>query len=62
MSLATDAIYRNKLKKNATQHTSINTNSYKVVMYMQRLHHFCNTHTPDEESTRETINYGRSIN
>ena len=49
MSLATDAIYRNKFKKiNATQYTSINAHSYKVVMYTQKLHHFCNTHSPDD--------------
>ena len=27
---------------------SINTHSYKVVMLMQRLHDFCNIHTPDD--------------
>ena len=33
---------------NATQYTSINTHSYKVIIYMQRLHHFCNIHTLDD--------------
>ena len=30
-------------------------NTYKVVMYMQRSHHFCNIHTPDDgpRSARE---------
>ena len=28
--------------------TNINTHSYKVVMYMQKLHYFCNIHTPDD--------------
>ena len=50
MSLATDAIDRNKLKKNATQYISINTHSYKVVMYGQKLHHFYNTHFSDDGS------------
>ena len=48
MYLATNAIYRNKFKKNATQYTSINAHSYKVVMYLQKLHHFRNTHSPDD--------------
>ena len=24
-------------------------NTYKVVMYMQRSHRFCNIHTPDDD-------------
>ena len=68
MSLATNAIHQNKFYKiNAPQHSRINAHSYKVVMYMQRLHQFCNTQTPMTaqdwaESTREIINYGRFIN
>ena len=65
MYLTTDAIYRNKfLKVNATQYTSINTHSYKVVMYIQKLHHFCNPSSPDgwAESTWEIINFARFIN
>ena len=53
-------------KINATQYNSTNAHSYKVVMYMQKLHHFCNTlpmMAQDwAESTKETINYGRFIN
>ena len=30
-------------KVNATQYTSINAHSYKVVMFIQKLHHFRNT-------------------
>ena len=49
MTLATGAIHRNKYEKvNAIQHTSINVNSYKVIMYMQKLHSFCNTSSPDD--------------
>ena len=72
MSLATDAIYRNKFEKiNAIQHTRINAHSYKMVTYMQKLHHFCAIHTSDNgprlaqdwaKSTRAIINYGRFIN
>ena len=44
MSLANDVIYRNKFRRvNTTQYTSINAHSYKVVMYLQKLHHFCKT-------------------
>ena len=35
-------------KVNATQYTSINTHSYKVVMYIQKLHYFCNTSSLDD--------------
>ena len=35
-------------KVNAIQYTSINNHSYKVVMYIQKLHHFCNTSSPDD--------------
>ena len=51
MSLATNDIYRNKFEKiNATQYNSINAHSYKVVMYIQQLHHFCKTFSPDNGS------------
>ena len=47
--LATDAINRNKFKKvNATQYISINAYSYKEVMYIQNLQHFCNTYSPGD--------------
>ena len=43
MSLATDTINRNKYK---SKHDSLQryrrSSSYKVVMYIQKLHHFCN--------------------
>ena len=49
MSLATDAIYRNKFEKvNATQYTSIDAPYYKVVMYVQKFHHIYNTTSPDD--------------
>ena len=35
-------------KINATQYSSINAHSHKVVMYIQKLHHFCNTSSPDD--------------
>ena len=35
-------------KANATQYNSTNAHSYKVVMYIQKLHHFCNTSFPDD--------------
>ena len=49
MYLATGAIYRNKFRKvNATQDNGINTHSYKVVIYLQKLHSFCNTSSGDD--------------
>ena len=33
-------------KENATQFNSANAHSYRVVMYIQTLHHFCNTSPP----------------
>ena len=41
MSLATDAIYRNKFEKSMLHNTT-------VVIYIQKLHHFCNTSFPDD--------------
>ena len=43
MSLATDTIC-----SNATKYNSKNTHSYKVVMYIQKLHRFWNTSFPDD--------------
>ena len=45
--------YRHYLEKqiqkvNVTQYNSTNAHSYKVVMYIQKLHHFCNTSSPNE--------------
>ena len=42
MSLATVAIV------NAIEYISINAHSYKVVMYIHKLRHFCNTASPDD--------------
>ena len=48
---------------NKLNHKQWTLNSYKVVMYVERLCCFCNTHTPDKaKRTREPINYGRFIN
>ena len=48
MSLATDAYLSKQIRKvNATQYNSTNAHSYKVVMYIQKLHHFCNTSSSD---------------
>ena len=54
-------------KVNATQYNSTNTHSYKVVMYLQKLHHFCNTSSLMmaqglAENTWEISNYRRFIN
>ena len=35
---------------NATKYNSINAHFYEVVMYMQRLHHFCIIDTPDDDT------------
>ena len=43
MSLATDAIYRNKFKSKCYTLQWCKHSSHKVVMYIQKLHHFCNT-------------------
>ena len=49
MSLATDVIYRtdSKSKRYTTQQYRRSSSS-KVVMYIQKLHHFCNTPSPDD--------------
>ena len=41
-------LYKQIRKVNATQYNSTNAHSYKVVMYIQKLHHFCNTSSPDD--------------
>ena len=47
MSLVT--LFREQIRKvNTTQSASINVHSYKVLMYIQKLHHFCNTFSPDD--------------
>ena len=38
----------NSKSKYTTQYNSSNAHSYKVVMYIQKLHHFCNTSSPDD--------------
>ena len=49
MSLATEHYLWEQIKKvNATQYNSTNALSCKVVMYMQKLHHFCNASSPDD--------------
>ena len=35
-------------KVNTTRYNSTNAHSYKVVMDIQKLHHFCNTSSPDD--------------
>ena len=49
MSLATDTIYRNNFKnKHDTLQRPRCSSSNKVAMYIQKLHHFCNTSSPDD--------------
>ena len=48
MSLATDAIYRNKFKSKHYTLQQYRRYSYKVVMYKQKLHHFCNRFSLDD--------------
>ena len=49
MSLATDVIYRTYSKsKRYTIEQYRRSSSYDVVMYIQKLHHFCNTSSPDD--------------
>ena len=49
MSLATDIIYRTDSKsKRYTIQQYRCSSSYKVVMHIQKLHHFCNTSSPDD--------------
>ena len=69
MSLATGTIYRNNFKsKHYTLQQYRHSSSYKVVMYIQKLHHFCNRSPPlmmaqsQAESTWKINNYGRYIN
>ena len=49
MSLATHAIYRTDSKnKRYTIQQCRHSSSYKVVMYIQKWHHFSNTSSPDD--------------
>ena len=49
MYLATDVVYRTDFKsKRYTIQQYRRSTSYKVVMYIQKLHHFCNTSSPDD--------------
>ena len=49
MSLYTDTIYRTIFKsKRYTLQRPRCSSSYKVVMYIKKLHHFCNTSSPDD--------------
>ena len=50
MSLATDTIYRNKFKSKCyTLQRPRCSFSYKVVMYIQKLHHFFDRSSPDDD-------------
>ena len=68
MSLATDTIHRNTCKsKRCTIQKYRRSSPYKVVMYIQKLHRFCNTSSPvDGPKSAESIwdinNYGKYIN
>ena len=63
-------IYRERENNFKSKHDTLQRprcSSFKVVMYIQKLHHFCNTSFPDDDpkSSRETWeinNYGRCIN
>ena len=49
MSLATDTNYKYKFKsKRYTLQRYRRSSSYKVVMYIQKLHHFCNRSSSDD--------------
>ena len=49
MSSATDTIYRKKFKsKHYTLQRYRCSSSYKVVMYIQKLHHLYNRSSPDD--------------
>ena len=41
-------LYKEIRKVDATQYNSTNAHSYKVVMYIQKLYHFCNTSSFDD--------------
>ena len=50
MSLATDVIYRIDSKsKRYTIQQYRRSSSYKIVIYIQKLHHFCNTSPSDDD-------------
>ena len=46
MSLATDIIYRSIKRYTLQRHR--HSSSYKVAMYIQKLHNFYNTSSPDD--------------
>ena len=48
MYLATDTIFRNKYKSKRYTLQRYSRSSYKVVMYIQMLHDFCNRSSPDD--------------
>ena len=48
MSLATDVIYKTDSKSKHYKIQQYRRSSYKVVMYIQKLHHFHNTSSPDD--------------
>ena len=48
MSLTTDAIYWTDSKSKCYTIQQYKRSSYKVVMYIQKLHDFCNTSSPDD--------------
>ena len=47
MSLATDHRTDSKSKRYTIQQYKCSS-TYKLVMYIQKLHHFCNTPSPDD--------------
>ena len=47
-TLFADTIYRNKFKRKRYTLQRYRRSSYKVVMYRQKLHHFCNRSSPDD--------------
>ena len=48
MSLVTDTIYRNKFKSKRYTLQRYRRSSYKVVMYIQKQHHFYNRSSHDD--------------
>ena len=48
MSLATGVIYRTDSKSKCYTIQQYRRSSYKVVMYLQKLHHFYNTSSPED--------------
>ena len=50
MSLATDDIYTKDSKSKRYTIQQYKRSFYKAVMYIQKLHRFCNTPSPDDGS------------